>query len=964
MRNFLLIFLIGLSTFFCSHTSLYAQKKLNPNFLQKIKDALPSEAPAKPKKPRKLLIYTRASGFVHGSIPYGGEALRLLGEKTGAYTGTVSNDPAMFLSDSLKQFDGVFMVNTTGNCFMPKRVPADQKQSAKATEEQAKKSLNEFVRNGGGFAGCHAASDCYYSWSEYGNMIGGYFSGHPWHENVGVKLDNPKHPINAVFEGQGFSIVDEIYQFRQPYSRDNLHILMSLDVTRTNMKKGGIRRTDGDFAISWVRNYGKGRVYYNSLGHREEIYWNPQVLKHYLAGIQFSFGDLEADATPSAETDIAPAFSELLSGSSLNAFNYKSGGWTAEEGSLALQKGGGYIWTKNRYRNFILETDFKLSKGANSGIFIRTGNPGNPVQTGIEVQVLDSYGKEKPGKHDCGAIYDCVAPSKNPIKKPGEWNHFKITCMNNKIEVALNGEQIIDMDIDQWTEKGKNPDGSKNKFGTAYRDMPRSGHIGFQDHGNPVWYRNLNILPLDVDRTALLKTVQSLPENERIEFLLDLLPKTEDRHRAAARELLVYTISKSKDNSAAGLLLGVFEKADDQSKAALLPLLGRVGGDKALAALRSSWNGDNPALKTAALKGLAAWPDDAVAGDLLQIAKTSKVNAHRSSAIDGYIRLAGGASDNQKLKMLGAALKAGAGESARKLVINSLASVRSLEALRLAESYLGEKSLQASAGMATVKIATTLLKSHRLEAETALNNVMSTVKDRQVRRLATDQINKLFMHKDAIKVWLISGPYTTNDRNKLLGTPFAPEQPDADVEWKPVRSNRESAVDFNRIMRGSNRVVYLRTWVRAEKAQKTTMALGSDDGIKVWFNGKVVHNNNAWRAYQPGQDVISIDFKQGWNDIMIKVSQGGGDWAAGANFRSAKGGRASGLLLPDNPKAVEAAMKELDDLEASPLSAAAGLNIALGLGKKSKDRRPLLEKAADALEDKNLKALAEKIMGK
>ena len=94
MQNFRLIFLIGLSTFFCSHTSLFAQRKLNPNFLQKIKDALPSEAPAKPKKPRKLLIYTRASGFVHGSIPYGGEALRLLGEKTGAYTGTVSNDPA------------------------------------------------------------------------------------------------------------------------------------------------------------------------------------------------------------------------------------------------------------------------------------------------------------------------------------------------------------------------------------------------------------------------------------------------------------------------------------------------------------------------------------------------------------------------------------------------------------------------------------------------------------------------------------------------------------------------------------------------------------------------------------------------------------------------------------------------------------------------------------------------------
>jgi len=82
---------------------------------------------------------------------------------------------------------------------------------------------------------------------------------------------------------------------------------MSLDITRTNMKKGGIRRTDGDFAISWVRNYGKGRVYYNSLGHREEIYWNSQVLKHYLAGIQFSFGDLEADVERDAEAEEALA---------------------------------------------------------------------------------------------------------------------------------------------------------------------------------------------------------------------------------------------------------------------------------------------------------------------------------------------------------------------------------------------------------------------------------------------------------------------------------------------------------------------------------------------------------------------------------------------------------------------------------------------------------------------------------
>jgi hypothetical protein len=113
------------------------------------------------------------------------------------------------------------------------------------------------------------------------------------------------------------------------------------------------------------------------------------------------------------------------------------------------------------------------------------------------MQILDSYGKDEVGSHDCGAIYDCLAPGKNVVLPAGEWNHVVLTCNDSLITVVMNGDRIIDMDLDQWTEPHRNPDGSPNKFRTAYKEMARRGHLGFQDHGKPVWYRNIRIKVLD-----------------------------------------------------------------------------------------------------------------------------------------------------------------------------------------------------------------------------------------------------------------------------------------------------------------------------------------------------------------------------------------------------------------------------------------------------------------------------------
>ena len=182
--------------------------------------------------------------------------------------------------------------------------------------------------------------------------------------------------------------------------------------------------------------------------------------------------------------------------SDLSNCTFKPGSWEMQEGVLTRKgtaKSRGDIWTKERYGDFILDLEFMLTYGTNSGIFLRTDNVRDPVQTGIEVQVCDSFSRPQAGTHDCGAVYDCLAPSRNMVKRAGEWNRCTIACKANKISVVLNGEPVIDMDLNLWTEPRKNPDGTKNKYNRPYRDMPRVGHIGFQDHGHPVWYRNIKI---------------------------------------------------------------------------------------------------------------------------------------------------------------------------------------------------------------------------------------------------------------------------------------------------------------------------------------------------------------------------------------------------------------------------------------------------------------------------------------
>jgi type 1 glutamine amidotransferase len=372
-----------------------------PADVQAMVAALPDKAPAKPRKPRRVLVLGRAAGYVHSSIPLAARTIEEMGRKTGAWSTTITYDAADINEKNLAQYDALFLASTTGEFL-------DDPDDAAATAAR-RKALLDFVRGGKGLAGIHAASDSYHesapvpgaprvvwgpaftlanalraqgdrngdgqlsreelraladawydkvdpekagrvdqasfpkrfiavlppppppgsppplgptgfpvqapatqlgpdtqvgTWPEFNRLIGGFFKFH-WNDGqlITVKIDEPDHPLNAPYKGQTpLRIIDETYTFgRDTYSRHNVRVLTSVDyaaMSAEDKAKEQYPRPDGDYALSWIRPEGKGRVFYEAHGHNEKVYANKPLLAHVLYGMQYVLGDLEVDDHP------------------------------------------------------------------------------------------------------------------------------------------------------------------------------------------------------------------------------------------------------------------------------------------------------------------------------------------------------------------------------------------------------------------------------------------------------------------------------------------------------------------------------------------------------------------------------------------------------------------------------------------------------------------------------------------
>ena len=207
-----------------------------------------------------------------------------------------------------------------------------------------------------------------------------------------------------------------------------------------------------------------------------------------------------ADQEPLKHPDTAgwvPLFNDDLS----NA-DKPDGVWTVSDGVLTASEDQA-IWTKKDYDNFILDLEFKTADGSNSGVIVYCSDISDWIPNAVEIQIADDFAKkwaDSPKTWQCGAIFGHLAASKSMVKKPGEWNRYTIRCVDQKIDVALNGEHVTSMDMSLWTSAKTNPDGSEipSWLSKPKASLPTHGRIGLQGKhaGAPIWFRNLKIKEL------------------------------------------------------------------------------------------------------------------------------------------------------------------------------------------------------------------------------------------------------------------------------------------------------------------------------------------------------------------------------------------------------------------------------------------------------------------------------------
>ena len=274
-----------------------------PEWKAKIKSLAPAKPRATPAKPRKVLVFSLATGYCHAVIPHVQSVMDTLAT-TGAFEVTHSVDIDVFQPDSLQQFDAVVLNNTCSkgpgrNMFMDvlntrKDLTDDQRKEQAAALE---KSLTDFVAGGKGVVGVHGGVTFLNSSEAFGGMMGGTFKMHPKRQDITLTPVDPKHPLVAAFKGEPFRHNDEPYLFAKPYAEMNFRPLLEMDVAALDAKAQKQMAGDRRY-VSWIKTHGKGRVFYVSPSHQPESYESARMLQFYLDGIQYALGDLECDDSP------------------------------------------------------------------------------------------------------------------------------------------------------------------------------------------------------------------------------------------------------------------------------------------------------------------------------------------------------------------------------------------------------------------------------------------------------------------------------------------------------------------------------------------------------------------------------------------------------------------------------------------------------------------------------------------
>ncbi|MGY0065309.1 ThuA domain-containing protein [Streptomyces sp. QTS137] len=417
-------------------------------------EAIPRPAPALAADPAyEILVFSRTAGFRHSSIDDGIAALRALGT-TNNFTVDASEDPQVFTTGNLAQYEAVVFLSTTGD------VLGDAQQTA----------FEQYIQEGGGYVGIHAAADTEYDWPFYEGLAGALFHSHPAIQSATVEVEDRAHDATAHL-GTTWQRTDEWYNYRTN-PRTTAHVLASLDESSYS---GG--NMSGDHPIAWCKDYQGGRAFYTGGGHTDESYADPAFRRHLLGGIRWAAGMTEADCRP--ETGYTP----LFDGSATTGWKQAGpGGFTLADSTLTSHGGLGMLWysAKEFTGDYSLKLDWKAAGDDNSGVFIgfpASDDPWSAVDNGYEIQIDATDAADR----TTGAVYGFksadITARDAALNPPGEWNTYELRVTGERLEIFLNGRKINDFTS---TEPARSL---------------QQGHIGIQNHGDgdDVAFRNIRI---------------------------------------------------------------------------------------------------------------------------------------------------------------------------------------------------------------------------------------------------------------------------------------------------------------------------------------------------------------------------------------------------------------------------------------------------------------------------------------
>jgi len=416
-------------------------------------------------QPKRVLVVSVTKEFRHDVIPAANEMLGQLAQSSGKFTVDYVKDEkdmaAQMTADALSKYDGVVFNNTSGMLPLPDR-----------------DAFIQWVQSGKGFVGLHAATDTLKDFAPYVEMIGAKFKTHGPQVEVEVINQDPKHPAGRPF-GASFKIHDEIYQFSD-FHRNTVRGLLTMD----KHPNAGV---PGDYPVAWCKNFGQGRVFYTSLGHRTDVIQRAEVQQHVLGGILWSLGLEKGSGTPQSararlsKQEAQDGFKLLFNGEDLTGWKLRNpdgrASWTAQNRMLVNEvtdkEHGTDLVTEEKFWNFTVRYEFMVPKGANSGFYLRGR---------YEIQIMDDGDAKQPTRSSNGALYNFAAPAQFASRKAGEWQQVEATIQDNRVTVLLNDVKIHDnVQVDRPTG------------GELDNKVKEPGPIFVQgDHGS-IAFRNMRI---------------------------------------------------------------------------------------------------------------------------------------------------------------------------------------------------------------------------------------------------------------------------------------------------------------------------------------------------------------------------------------------------------------------------------------------------------------------------------------